>query len=136
MPTVYVSANFNATVNLSKDDDFVFGEWTDKKLAKKREGYDNPNLGIWLQITNPENEIEIFPIPVTEKDVYEGNLSVTRDDRKFSFNFNGKAKVNIHKSTKEKLDAGLVPRVSGLMINGQQYDTDLVIEANIQSKKI
>ena len=136
MPTVYVSANFNATVNLSKDDDFVFGEWTDNKLAKKREVYDNPNLGIWLQITNPENEIEIFPIPVTEKDVYEGNLSVTRDDRKFSFSFNGKAKVNIHKSTKEKLDAGLVPRVSGLMINGQQYDTDLVIEANIQSKKI
>ena len=82
------------------------------------------------------NEIEIVPIPVTEKDVYEGNLSVTRDDRKFTFSFNDKAKVNIHKSTKEKLDAGLVPRVSGLMINGQQYDTYLAIEANIQSKKI
>lgn len=136
MPTVYVSTNFEASINLAADDDFVFGEWTDKKLAKEREEYEKPNKGIWLQIVNPNDGVEVFPIPITEKDIYEGSLDVERDGRKFSFSMNGKAKVSIHKTTKEKLDLGLSPKVAGLMINGQEYAVDLPIDALIQSKKI
>lgn len=136
MPTVYVSTNFEASVTLAADDGFVFSEWTDKKVAKEREEYEKPNKGVWLQIVNPDDEVEVFPIPITEKDVYEGVFDVKRDGRKFSFCLNGKAKVTIHKTTKEKLDSGLTPKVSGLMINGQQYEVDLPIDAVIQSKKI
>jgi hypothetical protein len=136
MPTIYVSTNFETSITLAADDDFVFNQWTDKKLPKEREEYEKPNKGIWLQIVNPNDQVEVFPIPITEKDIYEGALDVKRDGRKFSFFLNGKAKVSIHKTTKERLDSGLTPKVAGLMINGQEYPVDLPIEALIQSKKI
>jgi hypothetical protein len=136
MPTVYVSANFETSVELTADDDFILGEWTNKKLAKERKEYDKPNKGLWLQITNPEDEVDVYPIPVNEGDIYDGALEVTQSGKKFTFSFNGKAKVSIHKTTKEKLDLGLIPRVNGLMINGQSYGVDLPIQAVIQAKKI
>ncbi len=136
MPTIYVSANFEASIDLDADQDFTFGEWTDKKLAKERDEYKKPNKGIWLEITNPEDSSEVFPIPVTDKDVYDGVLDVVRDGRNFLFKFNGKAKVSVHKLTKEKIDLGLKPKVSGLMINGQQSPVDIPIDVEIGSKKI
>jgi len=136
MPVIYVSTHFHASVVLTPDDDFVFQQWTDADLAKERAQYGHPDKAIWLQIVNPEDEVEVFPINITGKDLYEGSLEVVRNGREFSFTLHGKAKVNVHKSTKEKIDSGLTPRVAGLNVNGQQYGVDLPIDVVIQSKKL
>jgi hypothetical protein len=136
MPAVYVETNFEATVNLTSDDDFVYGEWTDKKLAKERVEYKKPNKGVWFQIANPEDAVEVFPIPITENDVYEGGIEIAQDGRKFTFKVNLKAKVNVHKTTKEKIDLGITPKLTGLSINGQEYPVEMSADIKVQSKKI
>ena len=136
MPVVYVSSKFHASIVLDSDDDFLFEVWTDAKLVKERESYGHPQRGIWLHIVNPDDEVEVFPIDITEKTIYEGSFDVVRKDREFSFSLDGKAKVNVHKLTKEKIDAGLIPRVAGLVVNGHTHSVDLPIDLIIQSKKL
>jgi len=120
MPAIYAATQFEATVNLTADDDFVYGEWTDKKLAKERLEYKKPNKGIWLQIVNPDDAVEVFPFPITENDIYDGSIDISQNGRNFTFKVNLKAKVNVHKTTKEKIDQGLLPNLTGLSINGQE----------------
>ena len=136
MPIVYVETRFEKTVNLSKDDDFVFGEWTGKELEKGRLELKKPNKGLWFEIQNPDDPVETFPIPINENDIYEGGIEITRNDRTFTFGVNLRAKVNVHKSTKEKIDQGLLPDLTGLSINGQQFPVRDKIALKIQSKKI
>ena len=136
MPAIYAATQFDATVNLTADDDFVYGEWTDKKLAKERLEYKKPNKGIWLQIVNPEDAVEVFPIPITENDIYDGSIDISQNGRSFTFKVNLKAKVNVHKTTKEKIDQGLLPNLTGLSINGQEYPVDIKVDVTLHSKKI
>ena len=136
MPFVYVSAKFRATIDLTADDEFVFEQWTSEELAREREEYEQPSRSINLAILNPEDERDVYPIRITEKDVYDGVLQVVRVGRSFTFSFDGKAKINVHKTTKDKLDLGLKPKVDGLVINGQEHPVDFAIDVVIQSKKI
>jgi len=136
MPAIYASTLFEATVNLTADDDFVFSQWTDTKLAKERLECKKSNKGICFQIVNPDDAVEVFPIPITESDIYDGGIIISQEGWKFTFKVNLKAKVNIHKTTKEKIDLGLFPRLTGLSINGQEYPVDLKVEVKLQSKKI
>lgn len=136
MPAIYVATQFELTVNLTADDDFVYAEWTDKALAKERLEYEKPNKGIWFQIVNPDDAVEVYPIPITENDIYVGSIEVSQEGRKFTFKVDLKAKVNIHKITKEKIDQGLLPSLTGLSINGQEYSINNKVDITIQSKKI
>lgn len=137
MPIVYVAGKLKIDVELPKDEDFCYGEWTDEKLAKQRKEYEQPNIGLWFEFPQPEDSIESFPISVGETDLYEGKLSTTRNGRKFTFEFEGKAKVNIHKLVKAKLDSGETPVLSSVSINGQGYSIEpRKTELVIQSKKV
>ncbi len=136
MPAIYLASKFHASIVLEADDDFLFQQWTDAQLVKEREQYGHPARGICLHMVNPDDEVEVFPIDITEKTMYEGDFDAVRNQREFSFSLNGKAKVSVHKLTKEKIDAGWVPRVAGLLVNGHTYPVDLPIDLIIQSKRL
>lgn len=137
MPIIYVSGKFSATV-LLQDKDYPYQDWIDKKLTKKRTENDKPISGIWLEIENAEDPVSPFTIPLTNLDVYEGGINSTQSEMNFTMIFEGKAKVNVHKLTKEALDKGGVALATAISINGAQQElakaqkTDL----QIQSKKL
>jgi hypothetical protein len=136
MPSVYLAATISASVTFDGKDDFTYEEWTDKKLAKERAGNKRSNLGLWLEIENPDDSSQVFPIPVNDADVYEGTFEVVQNGLTFDFKFDAKAKPSIHKTTKEKIDQGLKPKLRGLVVNGQQYAVDEDVNVQLSSKKI
>jgi len=137
MPTVYVGGKFEGTITLT-DKDYPYSQWTDKKLAKQREDYKKPNLSLWLEIENKEDAISPLAIPVTNLDVYEGSMKCSQSDMKFTFEFDGKAKVNVHKDTKAAIDAGEKAKATGFTVNGAQqgFENPVEISLVIQSKKL
>lgn len=54
MPAVYVSGTFVGVVEL-QDKDYPYSDWTNIELAKEREGYDRPNLALWLRYPTRKN---------------------------------------------------------------------------------
>lgn len=137
MSTVYVGGKLEITITLT-DKDYPYDCWTDKKLAKQREEYKQPNLSLWLEIENKEDPISPLSIPVTNFDVYEGTMKCSQSDMKFTFEFDGKAKVNVHKDTKAAIDAGEKAKATGFIVNGAQQDFENPVEISlaIQSKKL
>lgn len=65
-------------------------------------------------------------------------MKCTQDGMKFTFEFSGKAKVNVTKETKAAVDAGEKPKPTGIMINGAEavYETDSELTLVVQSKKL
>jgi hypothetical protein len=57
---------------------------------------------------------------------------------KFTFEFDGKAKVNVHKDTKSAIDAGEKAKATGFTVNGAQqgFENPVEISLVIQSKKL
>lgn len=137
MPTVYVGGKFEGTITLT-DKDYPYSQWTDKKLAERREDYKKPNLSLWLEIENKEDPISPLAIPVTNLDVYEGSMKCSQSDMKFTFEFDGKAKVNVHKDTKAAIDAGEKAKATGFTVNGEKqgFENPVEISLVIQSKKL
>jgi len=137
MPTVYVGGKFEGAITLT-DKNYPYSQWTDKKLAKQREDYKKPNLSLWLEIENKEDPISPLAIPVTNLDVYEGSMKCSQSDMKFTFEFDGKAKVNVHKDTKAAIDAGEKAKATAFTVNGAQqgFENPVEISLVIQSKKI
>lgn len=137
MPIVYVAGKFSSIVKL-KDKDYPYSEWVDKDLAKQREEYEKPNLSLWLEIENKEDEVSPFAIPVTNLDVYEGSINCTQSGMSFTLEFDGKAKVNVHKDTKAAIDKGEKPKAIGMAVNGasQDFEEPLEVQLAVQSKKI
>ncbi len=136
MPFVFVSGKFSTKVDLPNDEDFTYGEWTDKKLAKQRKEYEQPNMGLWFEFVDADDETKTYPVPLYENDVYDGSLAVVQSGRSFTFSFDGKAKVNVHKNTKALIDSGQIPPLTSVSLNGQGYGVDQTITGlAIQSKK-
>ena len=137
MPAVYLDGSFSNVVQFSAKNS-TFNDWADKKLAKQRDEYKKPNIILWLKIENDSEPIAPFAIPITNYDLYEGQMSCNQDGMNFKFEFNGKAKVNVQKDTKQAIDAGKVAKVSGIAINGAEYpfEETLPISVIISSKKI
>ena len=46
MPVVYVSGKLEVQVDLGKDDDFEFEQWTDADLKEQRQLYKKPTVGL------------------------------------------------------------------------------------------
>lgn len=138
MPAVYVSGKFTAKVSLTKDQDFLIEEWNNKKLAAERLESKRPNLSIWIEIPNPEDEVSPFAVPLNDIDRYDGVFKYDQDGNNFLITFDGKAKATVHKSTKEAIDAGHKGVVASISVNGAGYgfDQPLPCELTIQSKKI
>jgi len=138
MPFVFVSGNLDLSVSLTKDDDFLIKEWKDKKLAKQRAEYEKPNLGLWLELENSKDPSTPLPIPIYELDIYEGEFIATQSGNEFNFKFNGKAKVTVHKSTKDHLDNGALAKLHSVSINGASYNFEepKSVDFQISSKKI
>ena len=137
MPTVYVGGKFEGTITLA-DTDYPYKQWIDKKLAKEREDYKKPKLSLWLEMENKEDPISPLVIPVTNLDVYEGAIKFSQNEMKFTIDFDGKAKVNVHKDVKTAIDAGEKGKATAIAINGaeQGFDTPIEINLTIQSKKL
>jgi hypothetical protein len=137
MPAVFVGGKFEGVITLSSKD-YPYSEWVDKNLAREREEYEKPNLSLWLEIENKDDPVSALTIPVTNLDVYEGGMKCSQADMKFTFEFNGKAKVNVHKLTKAAIDSGQKVRVTGFSVNGAQQDFENPVEITllIQSKKL
>lgn len=137
MPAVYLSGKFNCEITLVKDD-YPYSDWIDDNLAQERQAYERPNLGLWLQIENTDDNISPFAIPVTELDIYEGAFNCSRNGLTFKFEFDGKAKVNVNKDTKAAVDRGEKPKATEVSINGASYSFDQPVEVSfiIQSKKL
>lgn len=140
MPAVYVSGtlSFDVTLPDDKNHKWTFGQWTDKKLAKQRAEYEHPAVSIELRMENEDEPICPFVLYVSEKDAYEGALTVTQKGRVFSFAFSGKFKADAHKDTKAQIDAGRRPKLQSVSINGTGYGVPTPIDVDwvIQSKKI
>lgn len=138
MPNVFVGGKVSFSITLPKDADFTFEQWTDKDLAKQRQEYKRPNVGLWFEIPNKKDKICPFAIPVYETGIYEGNFEVSQSGRTFTFSFDGKAKADVHKDTKAQLEKGQVPKLVGVSINGQSFSPDKPIPAElaIQLKKL
>ena len=138
MPAVYVSGKFKAKITLTNDQDFLIEEWNDKKLAAERRESKKPNLSLWIEIPNPEDEVSPFAVPLNDIDLYDGVFTYDQDGNNFSITFDGKAKATVHKSTKEAIDAGHKGLVSSISVNGAGYgfDEPLPCDLIIQSKKI
>lgn len=137
MPTVYVGGKFEGTITLV-DKDYPYTQWIDKKLAKQREDYKKPNLSLWLEIENKEDPISPLAIPITNLDVYEGSIKFSQNEMKFTIEFDGKAKVNVHKDAKAAIDAGEKAKATAIAINGAQqgFDNPMEISLTVQSKKL
>lgn len=137
MPSAYVGGKFQGTIKLV-DKDYPYSDWIDKKLAKQREDYEKPNLSLWLEIENTEDPISPLAIPITNLDIYEGTIKFSQNGMAFTIEFDGKAKVNVHKDTKAAIDAGKKAKATAISINGTQQDFDNPIEINliVQSKKL
>jgi len=137
MPTVYIGGKFEGTITLP-DKDYPYNQWTDKGLAKEREEYKKPNLSLWLEIENKNDPISPLAIPVTNLDVYEGSMKCAQSDMTFTFEFDGKAKANVHKDTKAAIDAGEKAKATGFTVNGaqQSFENPVEISLVIQSKKL
>jgi hypothetical protein len=75
---------------------------------------------------------------VNNLDVYEGGMKCSQNGMKFTFEFDGKAKVNVHKDTKTAIDAGETAKATGFAINGAQHNFENPIQISlvIQSKKL
>lgn len=136
MPTIYVAGSFKTSIDL-KDDDTTYEFWTDKKLAKEREGV-WPNLTLWLEIENAEEPISPFTIPVSVTEVYDGHMTCIQTGKSFQFEFNGKAKATVHKVTKAAVDEGKKPMASAIAVNGSQkeFEEKQAINLVVQSKKL
>jgi hypothetical protein len=135
MPIIYVHLNFQTEVNLL-DDNFTYKEWTNKKLADERKKYNRSNKGIWLELNDDETSAESYPVAITESEIYDGDMAIERNDRSFFFNVDIKAKVNIHKLVKEKIDKGNQPTLDALSINGQQRSVKGEIKVIISDRKL
>ena len=135
MPLIYVHLNFQTEVNLS-DDNFTYKEWTNAKLAEERKKHKRPNKGIWLELNDDEMSSESYPIAITESEIYEGDIAIERNERSFAFEVDLKAKINIHKLVKEKIDQGKQARLDALSINGQQRGVNGEIKLIISDKKL
>lgn len=136
MPVVYVSGKLEVQVDLGKDDDFEFEQWTDADLKEQRKSYKKSTVGLQLESQNPEDEISPFALPISDLDMYQGALRVSQSGREFIFSFDGAAKVNAHKDTKAAVDGGAKFQLTGVSINGQQVGvTKKASELTIQSKK-
>lgn len=136
MPATYIAGKISASVKFDSDDDFTYQEWTDSEIASRREKNKKSNLGLWLEIENPADPVSPFSIPVNDADVYDGKFEATQQGLTFNFTFDAKAKCTVHKSTKEKIDLGAKPKLTGLIINGQQYAVELDIDVVTSSKKL
>ena len=137
MPNIYVSGKFTCSIELS-DKDYPYTDWVDKKLAKQREEYEKPNLSLWLEIENKDDSMSPLAIPITNQDVFEGSIKYSQNGMKFTLEFDGKAKVSVHKDTKKAIDDGEKPLATGIAINGAQhsFDQPMTQSLEISSKKI
>lgn len=136
MPVVYVLGDLEVEVELGKDDDFQYDQWTDADLRTQRQLFKKPTVGLWFEARNLEDSISPFAIPVTDIDMYQGTLKVSQSKRKFIFNFSGAAKVNAPKETKEAVDSGIKFKLTAVSVNGQQFEIDEKTSGfTIQSKK-
>lgn len=79
---------------------------------------------------------ESYPIAITESEIYEGDIAIERNERSFAFEVDLKAKINIHKLVKEKIDQGKQARLDALSINGQQRGVNGEIKLIISDKKL
>ena len=137
MPVVYVGGQFSVTVTLP-DKKLPYKDWIDRKLAAEREKFKKPNLMLWLQIEDKEDPISPLAIPVSDLDLYEGVMKVTQDGMTFHFEFDGKAKVTVHKDTKAAVDAGEKAHATSISVNGRRHPLGEPMDIGlvIQSKKL
>lgn len=130
MPTAYVSGSFEAVVTFSSSKEWSYKQWIDQKEAMARKEYGHSNLTVWFEISNPEDPISPFTVPVHAEDFYEGTLTFIQSGLKFIISFDGKAKATVHKLTLAKINEGVgMLNLTGLDINGAQISTELEDEA-------
>jgi hypothetical protein len=136
MPYVYVSGKTEFEVEVGKENEFIYKQWTSKKLSSQRKEYKKPCISFWYELENLIEPISPFVVVVTELDLYEGIFTTMQNGRKFKFEFDGKAKTSVHKLTKIEIDKGRKPKLTGVNINGDGISIEGLSDSLIiQSKK-
>lgn len=137
MPTIYVSGQFSTTVTLTDEDEYFEEQWNDKALFDERKKAGKSTVGFWIHIPNPEDEISPFAFAVNDIDMYEGSFGFEKKGNQYIFKFDGRAKVNAHKSVKSAVDSGMTGPIHSISISGEGYSFDqpVVHALIVQGKK-
>lgn len=140
MPTVYVRAKFSLKVQLSPEggDDYLIKEWNNVELATQRSQYNNSNLFFTIEAINPNDPTAPIWIQPEQEDLYFGEFVCKKNEQIFEFECDGKFKSSGNKSVKAAVDAGVVFRLTTILINGAGYSLPLPVGADIEvsSKKL
>jgi len=129
MPKHYASGKLKVIVDLSsKDDSFVFKQWTNKNNIKICEEYGHPKIKMVYRIENEADPESPWVFYISDKDAYQGGISCKQSGKTFEFTLDGKFKFDVNKDVPAKLSGGKTAIVEGVSYLRQQCAEGCVVE--------